>query len=328
MRSLPPALPNPADLFALLENTRSPDSPARLFSAPQARIIAYRPEEVLPALQTLGEKTHAGLYACGYISYEAGYAMQGLPLPDFVDTGAPLLDFQLFADSRQLSPAELDQWLGSLAGNDETAIFDAQLSEDEATYSRKIKRIQDLIKAGDTYQVNYTLPYRFRYNGSPAALYRALRQTQRVEFSAFLNFPEAHVLSLSPELFLSRSGKQILTRPMKGTAGRGSTAAEDAAIAEQLRNDPKSRAENLMIVDLLRNDLGRIALTGSVKVPSLFDIETFETLQQMTSTITGELAAGASVADILPSLFPCGSITGAPKHRTMQIIAELEQAPR
>jgi para-aminobenzoate synthetase/4-amino-4-deoxychorismate lyase len=318
------------EVFALLENTRDPAAPARRYTRPVGAVLAQRPEELVSALAALEAARARGLHACGYIAYEAGYVLQGLPLPDFPEPQAtqPLLHFQLFEHCELLNAETSAAWLKTLAGDEACAVHEIELAEDEANYSRKIAQIRGLIREGETYQVNYTLPCRFRHTGNAAALYLALRKTQRVDYSALLNVPEAQVLSISPELFIERRGDMLTTRPMKGTAARGASAAEDNEIAEHLRSDPKSRAENLMIVDLLRNDLGRVAQTGSVKVPALFEVETYETLQQMTSTVTATLATDTALPQILSALFPCGSITGAPKHRTMQIIAELEQEPR
>ncbi|HWU84562.1 MAG TPA: aminodeoxychorismate synthase component I [Rhodocyclaceae bacterium] len=318
------------EVFALLENTREPDAPARRYTRPVGAVLASHPEELPAALAALDSARSRGLHACGYIAYEAGYALNRLPMPAFpppVPT-QPLLHFQLFEQCELLSPPAAIAWLEMLAGDEAAAVHAVELAEDEASYSRKIAQIRGLIRAGETYQVNYTLPCRFRHSGNAAALYLALRDTQRVAYSAFLNFPEVQVLSLSPELFVERRGDTLTTRPMKGTAPRGASAAEDRDIAAHLRNDPKSRAENLMIVDLLRNDLGRVARTGSVQVPALFEIETYETLQQMTSTVTATLAPETTLPEIVSALFPCGSVTGAPKRRTLQIIAELEQEPR
>lgn len=324
-----PALSDSRDTFALLENTRDPSAPVRRYTTPSGAILARHPDELLPALAQLDATTRAGRHACGYLSYEAGYVLQGLPMPAFPEgIHTPLLHFQLFEQCELLSAADSTAWLQTLAGDGACAIYATELAEDEANYSQKIAQIHGLIRDGETYQVNYTLPCRFYYAGNAVALYLALRQTQRVEYSALLSFPEAEVLSLSPELFIERQGTQLTTRPMKGTAARGMTAAEDADIAAHLRSDPKTRAENLMIVDLLRNDIGRIAETGSVQVPALFEVESYETLQQMTSTVTGQLRVDTHLPEILGALFPCGSITGAPKHRTMQIIAELEQEAR
>jgi para-aminobenzoate synthetase/4-amino-4-deoxychorismate lyase len=176
--------------------------------------------------------------------------------------------------------------------------------------------------------VNYTLKYRFGYDGTPIDLYRELRERQTVEYGAYLHFPEARVISRSPELFLAKHADCITSKPMKGTAPRGVTAEQDQAITRSLRDDPKAISENVMIVDLLRNDIGRIAKAGSVRVQNLFEIQTFETVHQMISTVEGTISPELTVGEVFRQLFPCGSITGAPKIRTMEIIEELEEEPR
>lgn len=319
---------NGSETFALLENTRDPNAPARRYRNPAGAVIAHTPAEVLAALDAIEAASRKGLHACGYVAYEAGYGLQNLPMPAFASAGIPLLQFQLYAQCEVLSADETDHWLNDLAGEETCAVHDLELAENADHYAHKIAAIHTLIRNGETYQINYTLPCGFRHAGNAAALYRALRKTQPVGFSAFLNLPEAQVLSLSPELFMHKQGNTLTTRPMKGTAARGASPGEDEAIATHLHGDAKSRAENLMIVDLLRNDLGRIAKTGSVHVPSLFQIETYETLHQMTSTVTATLAENVSLADIFSALFPCGSVTGAPKRRTMQHITALEQTSR
>ena len=200
---------------------------------------------------------------------------------------------------------------------------------DEADYRRAFDRVKDYITAGDVYQINLTFKHRFAFDGDPIALYGDLRRRQRVAHGALIGAEDFHVLSLSPELFLQVSAGGITEmRPMKGTAARGRTRAEDADIAAALRSDEKSRAENLMILDLMRNDLGRIAEVGSVAVTDLFTVETYRTLHQMTSGVTARLRPGIAVPEILGSVFPCGSVTGAPKIRAMEIIRDLETAPR
>ncbi len=223
-------------------------------------------------------------------------------------------------------------------------------SVDRATFTDAIDRIHGLIRAGETYQINYSYRLHFRSFGAPVSLYRRLRLRQPVGFGAFIALPAGagggegegeggYILSCSPELFLRKQGDTLQARPMKGTAARapagaGGNSSEsddsdtDHEIARRLSQDSKNRAENLMIVDLLRNDLGRIARTGSVKVPSLFSVERYATVFQMTSTVEAELAPHTTFPEVLRALFPCGSITGAPKHRSMQIIAELETTPR
>ena len=209
----------------------------------------------------------------------------------------------------------------------------AEFALSEAEYAQRIAAIHDWIRAGDVYQLNFTAPFRVAAQGSVAALYARLRARQPVDYGAFLHWQQGrHILSFSPELFFrienDGSTRRIITRPMKGTARRGRTTREDREIAEWLRNDPKNRSENVMIVDLLRNDLGRVARTGSVHADRLFAVERYPTLWQMTSTVSAELRPEVGFHEIFRALFPCGSVTGAPKVRAMQLMAELEDAPR
>jgi para-aminobenzoate synthetase/4-amino-4-deoxychorismate lyase len=195
-------------------------------------------------------------------------------------------------------------------------------------YDGSVQRIKELIAAGDTYQVNYTFPLTSSFHGDAAAWFQQLRLAQGAPYSAYFDLGRYKVLCLSPELFFARRGNHIVTKPMKGTVRRGSSPAEDRELAKCLSQSAKDRAENVMIVDLLRNDLGKVAVAGSVHVSSLFDLERFETVWQMTSTVEATLKDGTSLVDLMTALFPCGSITGAPKIRTMQIIRELERFPR
>ncbi|MGP8251275.1 MAG: aminodeoxychorismate synthase component I [Terracidiphilus sp.] len=210
----------------------------------------------------------------------------------------------------------------------------AEFAIGEAGYARRIDAIHEWIRAGDVYQLNFTAPWRLRVEGSTAELYARLRTQQPARYGAFVHAePQHKVLSFSPELFFSiesstGQGRRIATRPMKGTARRGRTTREDRARAEWLRADPKNRSENVMIVDLLRNDLGRVAKFGSVRAEKLFAVERYPTLWQMTSTVTADLRDDADCEAIFRALFPCGSVTGAPKVRAMQLIAELENEPR
>lgn len=325
--------PATLDCFALFENTRDPAAPARLYRSPVRHLVAREPQEVLFVLKAIQEAQNEGLHACGYVSYEAGYALNRLPLPDFalskVAEQTPLAHFALFEQCEWLSAEDLATAFADL---EPSGVFDLQLAETEEAYTAKITAIKAAIARGETYQVNYTLPCHFRFGGSPLSLYSSLRKTQPVPYSAFLQLGDegAHeaLLSLSPELFLAREGNTLKTRPMKGTAPRADQPEVDAAIARSLTEDSKSRAENLMIVDLLRNDLGRVAQTGSVQVTQLFEIETYATLHQMTSSIEAQLRPDVGLAEIFASLFPCGSVTGAPKRHTMKLIADLEGQPR
>jgi para-aminobenzoate synthetase/4-amino-4-deoxychorismate lyase len=195
-------------------------------------------------------------------------------------------------------------------------------------YLQAISKIRELIARGDTYQVNYTFPLVATFTGDPKSWYRDLCLAQGAEYCAYVDLGRFKILSLSPELFFERTGDLVRTKPMKGTIHRGRWAAEDEELAQMLAESPKDRAENVMIVDLLRNDLGKVSLPGSVQVSKLFEIERFETLWQMTTTVESTLQPGISFGELIAALFPCGSITGAPKIRTMEIIRELEPFPR
>lgn len=199
---------------------------------------------------------------------------------------------------------------------------------DRATHVARVDRVLEHVGAGDCWQINLTLPIDFRFDGDPLALYAALRAAQPVAHGGVVAFGEATILSVSPELFVTIDGDHITTRPMKGTVARGATPEADAAARAGLAADPKQRAENLMIVDLMRNDIGRIATIGSVEVPELFRVETYPTLHTMTSTVTARLAPATTTADVIRAIFPCGSITGAPKIMAMEVIRELEATAR
>lgn len=238
-------------------------------------------------------------------------------------SGMPLLLFGIF-EQRIDAPLSIDNehpHVGEPTAPGKPSIPRAQ-------YDSAIADILRYIAAGDSYQVNFTFRLRGRYEGSPEALYRSICQAQRSEFCASIRFEDRMILSASPELFFHQEGRRIRMRPMKGTRPRGRWPEEDEALGRELAGSAKDRAENLMIVDLLRNDLGRIASFGSVRVPRLFDIERYPTVFQMTSSVEAELAEGVTLPDLFRALFPCGSVTGAPKIRTMEIIRELEEGAR
>jgi para-aminobenzoate synthetase/4-amino-4-deoxychorismate lyase len=195
-------------------------------------------------------------------------------------------------------------------------------------YLAALERLHGHILAGDIYQANFTFPAQVPFAGDPLALYAGLRERAQAGHGALIFTGTHWILSLSPELFFTKEGRQVTTRPMKGTATRGTGAAEDAERIAALAADPKQRAENLMIVDLLRNDLSRVSAPGTVKVPELFQVETYPTVHQLVSTVTGELEPGRDAVDVLHALFPCGSITGAPKIRAMEIIAGTRRPAR
>lgn len=287
----------------------------------------------------------AGLHAVVLADYEWGARLLQAGHERVAPEHGGSLRVLMFEHLQQLGAEAVDAWLEARE-RDETGghgmdgrapaaagVLDIRPSVDHAAFCEAIARIHAAIGEGETYQVNYTYRLDFRTFGAPASLYRRLRARQAVAFGAFIALPPGtdgpdYVLSCSPELFLRNAGGRLSARPMKGTAPRAREAEGDSEIARMLAGDTKNRAENLMIVDLLRNDLGRIARTGSVRVPALFSVEAYPTVFQMTSTIEAELPDETGFPDLLRALFPCGSITGAPKHRTMQIIADLENTPR
>lgn len=200
------------------------------------------------------------------------------------------------------------------------------LTTTKQEYKKAITKIKNHLLAGDIYQVNYTFKHLLDFKGNSFDLYNELRKRQGVKYAAYFNFPDKKILSLSPELFFEKKGSLIRSKPMKGTVRRGETVEEDEKLKEFLRNDPKNRSENLMIVDLIRNDLSRIGT--NINVPKIFEVETYETVHQMTSTVEADIDPNLYVLDIMKAVFPCGSVTGAPKIRAMEIIKELEAEPR
>ncbi len=291
------------------------------FSGYAGTVEARTPDKVAGAMAAVEDAAACGLYAAGFVSYEAANALNPdlLSLPSAEEL--PLVWFALFRERRGVpAGAGLPQVPGGEIRLNQSAAAD--------DYTADIDRIRSYISAGDCYQVNHTFSLQGDYSGDPLALYARIGRGQRAQFCAYLDTGRFTVVSASPELFFSLKDRVITTRPMKGTAPRGLSAAGDRDAVERLRQNAKERAENLMIVDLLRNDLGIVAETGSVAVDSLFEVETYPSLHQMTSTITARVNQGTGLPDIFRALFPCGSITGAPKKRSMEIIAELEGRPR
>jgi len=277
-----------------------------------------------------------GAYVAGFFTYECGEGLQAVGHRGLQDTTTPQAWFGVYSKAFVFNhrtgkfegePPD-DFLLEDVHANHGFNIQNLHFGISEIDYAQKITTIQEYIRSGDTYQVNFTDKLRFDFSGSPEALFAALIASQQVQYGAFLYAEEWRILSFSPELFFRLKDRRIVTRPMKGTARRGADSAEDDVIAHWLRNDTKNRSENVMIVDLLRNDLGRICEYGSVQVDQLFAVEKYKTLFQMTSEISGSLRPGIRYSDIFGSLFPCGSVTGAPKHRTLEIIQELEHEPR
>ncbi|SFJ88004.1 para-aminobenzoate synthetase / 4-amino-4-deoxychorismate lyase [Sphingomonas sp. NFR04] len=309
--------------FVLLDDARADGRGARLYTDPVEIVVAHRLTEVAPALDRLRSAAAEGLDAAGWLAYEAGAALE--PAAPARETEGPLLWFGLFHSHQRLAPdavpALLPNPAGAWAGRPRPQI-------DRAAYDAALTRVLSYIEAGDIYQANLTFRAEVPVAGHPAALYALLRARAAAGHGALVATGEHWLLSLSPELFFTLEDGTLTARPMKGTAPRDSDPAVDAALARDLAEDPKQRAENLMIVDLMRNDLGRVATPGSVAVPQLFHVETYPTVHQMTSTITARLNESLGAVDALAALFPCGSVTGAPKIRAMQVIAEVEPDAR
>ncbi len=306
----------------LLEDARTHSSGAGrsfFFSEPVESLVAHRLDE----LPELFDRIEAGrarrLWAAGYLAYECGYHWQPKASPGYVvpEDGMPLAAFGLYRE-----PAVFVSRHSSGDGSCELGHTRFDLSEE--AFIEKVDRIHRMIESGDTYQVNLTGEVEGDFEGGVAALFGRMMDAQPVEFGALLRTGVHTVLSASPEMFFRLKDRRITARPMKGTATRGRDRAEDAQLAAALSQDAKNRAENVMIVDLLRSDLGRIAETGSVRVKNLFAVERYPSLLQMTSEVDAVLRPEIGSYELFASLFPCGSIVGAPKVRTMQILSELE----
>ncbi len=322
------SFPAPGAIFGWPERGGGAPAWDLAFGRPERVWSATTPEAVPGLLAAAGAEAATGRWVAVLLAYEAaaafdpafathwqGAAATGMPLAwaaSFaapLPAGAPLLP----ADNESAAPGPALPW-------------EPMVSRD--AYEAAIARTRRYIEAGDFYQINYTMPFRNRFAGDALAWYGRLRKAQQAAWCAWLDLGRFKVLSLSPELFFEKRGPLIATKPMKGTMPRGRWAEEDATRIAALAACPKNRAENIMIVDLLRNDLGRVAVPGSVRVPALCEVERYPAMLQMTSTVTAALPAGTGAGEVLGALFPCGSITGAPKIRAMQVINELEPWPR
>ena len=327
----------------------------QLFTDPLRVLAAHSAAEIPALFAAIEDAMAAGHLAAGFFSYECGGCFEPKAAAHTPDAGLspgeatarPLAWFGIYERSYAFDhatgefvggePLGLDQLRAEAEAGGAISPLPPEITADfalsETEYARHIAAIHEWIRAGDVYQLNFTAPIWVKAPGSAAKYYARLRARQPVDFGAFLHWEQGqHILSFSPELFFrvdhERETRRIVARPMKGTVRRGRTTREDRDLAEWLRNDPKNRSENVMIVDLLRNDLGRVARFGTVSTRNLFAVERYPTLWQMTSTVTAELRPGIGFREIFRALFPCGSITGAPKVRAMQLIAELEGRPR
>ena len=329
-REGPPADARPiaadAGPFVLCDDGRA-GAPTRLFARPVAVVRADAADEVRPALARIADAGARGLHAAGYLGYEAGLALEPRTASLAVKGagGPPLLWFGLFDRVELVDRDAVAARLPDAGGAHALPPVPGIAAGD---YREGVSRVLELIAAGDIYQANLSFRARVRFEGHPLALFAGLRARAAAGWGGALFTGEHWLLSASPELFFACRGGRLTARPMKGTARRGGDPSADRAAAAALAADPKARAENLMIVDLTRNDLSRVSVPGTVAVPALWSVETYPTVHQMTSTVEAALTPGLGAADVLAAAFPCGSITGAPKIRAMQVIAALEGTPR
>ncbi|MBY5389919.1 aminodeoxychorismate synthase component I [Rhizobium leguminosarum] len=298
-----------------------------LFAEPAEIIVARTRAEFFAGLARMEQAKAAGKWLAGYMAYEAGYLFEEKLAPF---TGehreTPLICFGVF-DAPQADTHPLAQPRQRL--ENEEFLTAPKAAWNFPIYKERFERLHQHLRLGDAYQANLTMPIEARWSGDPRAAFWSLIERQPVKYGALVDLGGPIILSRSPELFFrTDEGGWIETHPMKGTAKRGATAAEDAEIIEAMRSDIKTQAENRMIVDLLRNDISRITEVGTLDVPKLFDIETYPTVHQMVSHVQARLRPDLSIRDIFSALFPCGSITGAPKMRAMEILHALEDVPR
>ena len=304
-----------------------------LFTDPLEILSTNRLDAIPAIFASIDRALQAGHYVAGFLSYEAGYHFEPAAMRSvspLAESDPPLADLPLlwFGIYRQPLISNEPEPMETNPESDLPNPEALSIAISSAGYHAQIQQIRRYIEAGDIYQANFTVPVHQAWPHGAAQLFEKIMENQPVPYGAMINTGHAHILSASPELFFRKQGSQMTVRPMKGTANRGRDLEEDRQAAAWLSADEKNRAENVMIVDLLRNDLGRICQPGSIVVSDLFAVERYPDLLQMTSTVRGQLQRETSHYEIFRALFPCGSITGAPKVRTMQIIRELEQAPR
>ena len=295
----------------------------RYYTDPVDILIADDPGDIDDIFAKLTQYHQEGYFIAGYLSYDLGYVFEdALSHRLAPKRPTPLLNFGIFKTFERQAPTQL--------------LYSSQAPDltltplwSEAEYSKRFNQVMDYIRAGDVYQINLTFPMTGPYDGPAHSLYAAFRHRQKGRYGGVVHLGNApDIISLSPELFFRKEGRDMSMRPMKGTRPRSANSQIDEELRLNMRNDVKSQAENLMIVDLLRNDLSRISEPGSVKVPELFALETYETLHQMTSRVVSKLTPDIDMKSIFQNLFPCGSVTGAPKIRAMEIIDDLETTPR
>ena len=321
-----------AEPFILLDDARTEGAcDARLYRSPVELIVARRADEVAPALARIEQLSRQGRDLAGTIAYEAGYALEDRLNPLIAGrSGAhgPLVWFGAFDGYETIAPAQVPQRLAELAQGPRGSLGPMEPLVSPGGYGEAFDLLQEAISAGDIYQANLTFPLQGSWRGDPVAIYAAIRPSAAAGYGGIV-FDGSHwLLSFSPELFFALKDGAATVKPMKGTRPRGRDSAEDARLAAELAASDKERAENLMIVDLMRNDLSRVAEAGSVRVENAFAVETYPTVHQMVSTVRGRLLPGISAVDVIRALFPCGSVTGAPKIRAMEWIAKVEPGAR
>jgi para-aminobenzoate synthetase/4-amino-4-deoxychorismate lyase len=321
------------ECFVFLETSRvaGEENTSYLFLNPIRILTAYGFGDLEPLYKSMETAIDRGYYLAGWWAYEWGYALEPklYHLLDTLSPKAPLVWLGVFEDPEiwiHRSDAPFCPLKNIPYVQENLGPLELEVKKEQ--YIRAIDCIKDYIARGHTYQVNYTLRGRFNYTGLPSDLYLSLRARQSVSYGAVIRNRKKWLLSFSPELFFRLEEQKIWSKPMKGTLKRGRTIDEDCELARFLANDPKNRAENIMIVDLLRNDIGRLSCPGTVRVPEIFTVERYETLFQMISRVEGKIRPDTSWHKIFRALFPCGSVTGAPKIRTMEIISGIESSPR
>ena len=309
-------------MWILFDDARPDGAKPRLYRAPGSVVVAQRIDEVVPALEQVRSAVAGGAHAAGWLAYEAGHAFDPKLAASMREIEGPLLCFGLYDGFETPDLADLlPSPDGAFAGMPHPRI-------ERAAYEAAVGEVREHLFAGDYYQANLTFGCDVPVAGDPLALYARLRRSSRAGWGGIVVDGERTLLSLSPEQFFTIRDGVIEAKPMKGTAPRHADPVADAAEATALASDPKQRAENLMIVDLMRNDLARVAETGSVEVPDLFAVESFPTLHQMVSRITARLRDGLDAVDALRTIFPCGSVTGAPKIAAIEALRRLEPEPR
>lgn len=290
------------------------------FGEPQRCLVARAPDEVVSVLKQVHEASLLGCWCVGYVRYEAAPAFDAAMSVHAAD--GPLAWFAVHK-----TPLPIDDWFRVDPSGDATRA-PCTSEPDRMAFDASLEHIQSAIGAGDLYQVNHTAALHGSLQGEAIQWFQRLRRAQPGGYAAYLDDGQEQILSVSPELFFHWDGANLLARPMKGTAARGSNPADDQFLKEALQSSDKDRAENVMIVDLLRNDLSRVALPHTVKVPALFDVRGWPTVWQMTSDVTARTRPGVGLHTIFAALFPCGSVTGAPKLQAMRQIRALEPGPR